>query len=115
MPPSLSLPIRLVALAVMLTLWMAQYFIINGAAQGRRPRLISRMAVDGVIPFIPGLVIVYLSTYVFALLPFLLIANTRWFMATAAAYAAIALVSSTIHVRYPSQIERREIAEDRSF
>ena len=115
MPLSLTLPIRLVALVVMLTLWMVQYFIINGASQGRRPRLNSRLAFDGVVPFVPGLIVVYLSTYVFGLLPFLLISDTRWFMATAAAYAAIALVSSTIHVRYPSQIERCEIAEDRSF
>ncbi len=114
MPASLSLSTRLVVLAVGVSIWLAQYFIINRASHFAGPRLRPDIHLDGLIPFIPELILVYLSMYVFGLVPFMLISDTNLFILTAVGYIDIALVSSTIHVLYPSQIRRREHAEGRS-
>lgn len=114
MPAALSLPARLVVLAMAVSLWLAQYFVINNASETKRPRLKADIALDRLIPFVPELIVVYLSTYVFGLAPFVLISDTRLFMLTAASYVAIALVSSTVHALCPSQVQRHEFAESPS-
>ena len=73
------------------------------------------MAIDEWIPFIPQFMIVYLSTYVFGPLPFVLICDTSLFIRTTIAYMSIALVCSTIHVLYPSQIQRPEFTGNKSI
>jgi membrane-associated phospholipid phosphatase len=114
MPASLSLSTRLLVLAIAVPLWLAQYFIINNAAHSAGRRLKPDIPFDGMIPFIPELILVYLSTYIFGLVPFVLISDTGLFILTSVGYIAISVVSSTIHVLCPSQIHRREYAESRS-
>jgi membrane-associated phospholipid phosphatase len=113
MPESLSMTVRMSVFCVGLTLWLVQYFIINNITQPPRPRIKSSIALDELIPFIPDFIIVYLSTYVFGILPFFLISGTSLFISTTMGYVIIATVSSTIHVLYPSQVQRYEIPEDK--
>jgi membrane-associated phospholipid phosphatase len=108
MPESFRLATRLFLLCIGLTLWLTQYFTINRLATNAHRRARLSTALDDLIPFIPGFIYIYLSTYLFGILPFILISDADLFISTMIGYVIVASISSTIHVVYPSQVQRRE-------
>jgi membrane-associated phospholipid phosphatase len=114
-PEFLSLPTKATLLVVGYSLWLLQYFLINGIARPRRPWSRPRTAADALFPFVPGFILVYLTTYLFGALPPLLVAETDLFIRLIVAYGVITLVAATIHVVYPSEIERADVRDQMSL
>jgi membrane-associated phospholipid phosphatase len=112
MPAELPLTTRLAVLTSCLVLWVGQYFAINRLGAGNRPRKDWSNQIDAAIPFVPGFAVPYLSTYLFGLLPFILIEETRLFVAAAYGYLAITAISAVIHLLWPSQVRRVEAPAD---
>jgi membrane-associated phospholipid phosphatase len=108
MPPELPLTVRMGILLPGITLWLGLYFLKNRFLVVKRPRMVCSTRFDELTPFVPRLFVVYLSTYVYVFLPFLLISDTQLFMRTVYGFVAITAFSSVIHIAFPSQVNRVE-------
>lgn len=106
MPSELPLSTRLSILLPCVALWVAHYFVINRRDPKSRRRKHWSTRLDASIPFVPQSAMVYLSTYAYGLSPFILISETRLFLATTYAFLIITAVSRFIYVTFPSEVNR---------
>ena len=105
----LSLNFRLVVLALTLLGWLFIYFFVNRLHVDPNNRLDLALPLDRKIPFVPQLALIYFSTYMFVVQPFILLTEARQFYWMLASFGAITVVASLIHAIVPSKIERNEI------
>lgn len=112
MPETLPLWFRVIALAIGLSVWLVQFFVINNLRRPRRPRFVPATAVDGLVPYMPRFIVVYFSTYLFAILPPLLVSDTAQFVAIAVSYGLITVIAAATHVVFPSRVERPRPPDD---
>lgn len=104
----LSLHFRLVVLALTLLAWLAVYFFVNRLQVEPQSRLDLAMPLDGKIPFVPQLALVYFSTYIFVIQPFIILAEARQFYWMLASFGSITAIATLVHAIVPSKIERNE-------
>lgn len=104
----LSLHFRLVVLALTLLAWLTVYFFVNRLQVEPQSRLDLAMPLDGKIPFVPQLVLVYFSTYIFVIQPFIILTEARHFYWMLASFGSITAIATLIHATVPSKIERNE-------
>jgi len=107
----LSLHFRLEILAVTLLSWLGVYFFVNRLQVEPQRRLDLATPLDGKIPFVPQLVLVYFSTYIFVIQPFIILSEARQFYWMLTSFGAITAIASLIHATVPSKIERNEILD----
>ena len=105
----LTLAFRLEIMALTLLGWIGVYFFINRLQVEPNRRLDLATPLDRKIPFVPQLVLVYFSTYIFVIQPFIILAEARQFYWMLASFGSITVVASLIHAIVPSKIERNEI------
>ncbi len=105
----LSLPFRLEILALTLLGWLSIYFFVNRLQVEPHSRLDLAMPLDGRIPFVPQLALIYFSTYIFVIQPFILLSEARQFYWMLTSFGTITVIASLIHAIVPSKIERNEI------
>ncbi|MCJ7434481.1 MAG: phosphatase PAP2 family protein [Anaerolineales bacterium] len=108
MDETLSLPFRLIILALTLLGWLVIYFFVNRLQVDPNHRIDLGIALDGQIPYVPIFALAYFSTYVFVIQPFFILSDARWFYWMLTNFASISLISSLIHATVPSKIERVE-------
>lgn len=106
MAGELTLQSRLLVLGAGIALWLAQYFIINNLPRRHIPETWSLRGADQRLPVQPSFIFIYLSTYVFVLLPFFLVSDASLLFKIVLGYLGITVISSAIHVAYPSRIDR---------
>ena len=111
MPAVLSLSLRIGIVLFCLSIWVGQYFLINNSNLGNRTRKNWSTNWDRMIPFVPQLIIPYISAYPFGILPFFIIADAKLFFSTLFGYLMVTILGSGIHVIFPSQILRNEKIE----
>ena len=104
----LSLHFRLEILALTLLGWIGVYFFVNRLQVEPQRRLDLAMPLDGRIPFVPQMVLVYFSTYIFVIQPFIVLSEARQFYWMLASFGSITAIASLIHATVPSKIERNE-------
>jgi len=102
----LSLPIRIGIITLAITLWLIVFFTVKKHRVAPESRLYLATQLDLKIPFLPRMALVYFSTYIFILLPFLKLSNARLFVGILVSYVVVTLVSTVIHVILPSQVKR---------
>ena len=102
----LSLQLRLEILALTLLVWLGIYFFVNRLHVDPQRRLNLAIPLDGKIPFIPQLALIYFSTYIFVIQPFILLSEARQFYWMLASFGAITVIASLVHATVPSKIER---------
>ena len=102
----LSLQLRLEILALTLLAWLGIYFFVNRLHVDPQRRLNLAIPLDGKIPFIPQLALIYFSTYIFVIQPFILLSEARQFYWMLASFGAITVIASLVHATVPSKIER---------
>ena len=107
----LSLHFRLEILALTLLGWLGVYFFVNRLQVEPQRRLDLAMPLDGKIPFVPQLILVYFSTYIFVIQPFIILSEARQFYWMLASFGSITVIASLIHATVPSKIERNEILD----
>ena len=105
----LTLTFRLEILALTLLGWLSIYFFINRLQVAPHSRLDLAMPLDGKIPFVPQLALVYFSTYIFVIQPFILLSDARQFYGMLVSFGSITVLASLVHAIVPSKIERNEI------
>ncbi|MCX6066137.1 MAG: phosphatase PAP2 family protein [Chloroflexi bacterium] len=104
----LSLPFRLEILTLTLLGWLVIYFFVNRLQVDPDRRLDLGLSIDRKIPFMPLFALAYFSTYIFVILPFLVLSDARQFYWMLVSFVAISVISSLIHAIVPSKIERVE-------
>ncbi|MEW5873384.1 MAG: phosphatase PAP2 family protein [Chloroflexota bacterium] len=104
----LSLPFRLTILAVAVAVWLVIFFTVKRFQAAPRRRLDSSIPLDHKTPFVPQMALVYFSTYVFVVLPFVLLSEARLFWAILGGYAAVTAIATALHAALPSQVQRVE-------
>ena len=109
MDTSLSLQFRLEILILTLLGWVGVYFFVNRLQVEPQRRLDLAMPLDRRIPFVPQLALVYFSTYIFVIQPFIILTEARQFYWMLASFGSITVIASLIHAIVPSKIERNEI------
>jgi membrane-associated phospholipid phosphatase len=102
----LSLSFRLEILALTLLGWLTIYFFVNRLQVELQSRLDLAMSLDRKIPFVPQLALVYFSTYIFVIQPFIILSDARQFYWMLASFGSITGIASLIHATVPSKIER---------
>jgi membrane-associated phospholipid phosphatase len=115
MDATLPLPFRLSILTLTLILWLGIYFGVNRLRITPRRRLDSAIPLDRKIPFVPQLVLIYFSTYVFVIQPFIILSKARQFYWMLTSFASITVIYSLIHATVPSQIQRMEKFDTNGF
>jgi membrane-associated phospholipid phosphatase len=105
----LTLSFRLQILALTLFGWLGIYFFINRLQVEPNNRIDLATPLDRRIPFVPQLVLVYFSTYLFVIQPFIILSEARQFYWMLANFGSITVIASLIHALVPSKIERNEI------
>lgn len=105
----LTLSFRLQILVLTLFGWLIIYFFINRLRVEPNNRLDLATPLDRRIPFVPQLALVYFSTYLFVIQPFIILTEARHFYWMLASFGSITAVASLIHAMLPSKIERNEI------
>jgi membrane-associated phospholipid phosphatase len=105
----LTLTFRLHILALTLLGWLSIYFFVNRLQVELNNRLDLATPLDRKIPFVPQLALVYFSTYLFVIQPFIILSNARHFYWMLSSFGAITVLASLIHAYVPSKIERNEI------
>lgn len=100
---------RLVILALTLLSWLAIYFSVNRLQVAPHKRINLVMALDKRIPFVPQLALIYFSTYIFVIQPFIILSEARQFYWMLVSFGSITVIASLIHAIVPSKIERNEI------
>lgn len=108
MESNLSLSFRMAILALTLLGWLVLYFFVNRMKVDPQRRLDLGIGLDRQIPYWPLFALVYFSTYIFVVQPFLILSNSRQFYWMLASFASISIISSVIHAMLPSKIERVE-------
>ena len=109
MDTTLTLPFRLEILALTLLSWLSIYFFVNRLKVESHNRIDLAMPLDGRIPFVPQLALVYFSTYIFVIQPFIILSEARQFYWMLASFGSITVIASLIHAIVPSKIDRNEI------
>ena len=104
----LSLPFRLEILALTLLGWFTIYFFVNRLEVESKSRLDLAIPLDQKIPFVPQLALVYFSTYIFVIQPFIILSEARQFYWMLACFSSITVAASLIHATIPSKIQRIE-------
>src|SRR5512145_541887 len=104
----LSFAFRMEVLLLVLSIWLAIYFFVNRRDIEQHKRLDVGMTLDRKIPFVPQFSLIYFSTYLFVLLPFIILADPRQFRLALASFVTISAFSGLIHATIPSKIERVE-------
>lgn len=107
----LPLPFRLEILALTLLGWLVIYFFVNRLQVNPQNRLDLATKLDAKIPFVPQLALVYFSTYIFVVQPFILLSEARQFYWMLASFGSITVIASLIHATVPSKVERNETLE----
>lgn len=107
----LPLQFRLEILALTLLGWLVIYFFINRIQVDPQNRLDLATTLDTKIPFVPQLALIYFSTYLFVIQPFILLSEARQFYWMLASFGSITVIASLIHAIVPSKVERNEILE----
>jgi len=105
---SLSLPFRLGIMGLSMLGWLVIYFFVNRLQVEPERRLDLGTAFDRRIPYVPLFALVYFSTYVFVIQPFLILSDARQFTWMVTSFVLISVLSSAIHATVPSKIERVE-------
>ena len=108
MDETLSLPFRLIILALTLLGWLVIYFFVNRLQVESNRRIDLGITLDRQIPYLPLFALVYFSTYVFVVQPFFILFNGRQFYWMLTSFVSISVLSSLIHATVPSKIERVE-------
>jgi membrane-associated phospholipid phosphatase len=108
----LPLHFRLQILTLTLLGWIGIYFFINRLQVEPNRRLDLATPLDGKIPFVPQLALVYFSTYIFVIQPFIILTEARQFYWMLVSFGTITVIASLIHAIVPSKIERNEILLD---
>ena len=108
----LPLHFRLEILTLTLLVWLVVYFFVNRLQVKPQRRLDLAMPLDGKIPFVPQLALIYFSTYIFVIQPFIILSEARQFYWMLASFGSITAIASLIHAIVPSKIERNEILLD---
>jgi membrane-associated phospholipid phosphatase len=106
---TLSLTFRMEVLALTLLGWLIIYFFVNRLEASHDLRLDFGTPLDRKIPFLPQFALVYFSTYLFVVLPFIILTDARQFTWMLASFLIISVGSSLIHAVLPSKIERVEL------
>lgn len=104
----LSLHFRLEVLTLTMLVWLTIYFFVNRLQVEPQRRLDLAIPLDREIPFVPEMVLVYFSTFVFVIQPFIILTESRQFFWMLASFGSITVIASLIHVIVPSKIERIE-------
>jgi len=107
----LSLHFRLEILALTLLGWLGVYFFVNRLQVEPQRRLDLAIPLDRKIPFVPQLALVYFSTYLFVIQPFIILSEARQFYWMLASFGSITAIASLIHAAVPSKIERNELLD----
>ena len=107
----LSLHFRLEILTLTLLGWLGVYFFVNRLQVEPQRRLDLAIPLDRRIPFVPQLALVYFSTYLFVIQPFIVLSEARQFYWMLASFGSITAIASLIHAAVPSKIERNEILD----
>jgi membrane-associated phospholipid phosphatase len=94
---------------------VGQYFIINYQGSVHHFRKDFSTDFDALIPFYPKFFYIYLSTYIFGVLPFFLVSNTQLFLWIMFGYIMITVIGSTVHIVYPSEVKRMENLDQNEF
>jgi membrane-associated phospholipid phosphatase len=105
---TLSLPFRLAVLALTLLGWLILYFLVNRLQVDRKRRIDLATELDRKTPYVPLFALVYFSTYIFILQPFIILSNVRLFYWMLTDFVSISVIFSLIHATAPSKIERVE-------
>jgi len=105
---SLSLQFRLGIMGLSMLGWLVIYFFVNRLQVEPERRLDLGTAFDRRIPYVPLFALVYFSTYVFVIQPFLILSDARQFYWMVTSFVLISMLSSLIHATVPSKIERVE-------
>lgn len=100
---------RLEILALTLLSWLAIYFSVNRLHVAPHRRIKLALALDERIPFVPQLALIYFSTYLFVIQPFIILSDARQFYWMLVSFASITVIASLIHAIVPSKVERKEI------
>lgn len=108
MSAELPLSFRLQVLLMILLGWLAMFFLVNRRQVQLTRRRSFRTALDRRLPFLPQFALVYFSTYVFVILPFVILREAGLFRWMATSFVAISVLSTLIHFAVPSRIERVE-------
>ena len=108
MESSLSLQFRLGIMGLSMLGWLVIYFFVNRLQVEPERRLDLGTAFDRRIPYVPLFALVYFSTYVFVIQPFLILSDARQFTWMVTSFVLISVLSSAIHATVPSKIERVE-------
>ena len=108
MNTTIPFPQRMLILALTLAGWLAMYFFVNRLEVDAQRRLDFGTVWDRKIPYWPIFAPVYFSTYLFAILPFFVLSDARYFYMILISLIAISIISSLIHATVPSKIERVE-------
>ena len=102
----LSLQFRLTSLTLLILGWLVIYFPINRLAIQSTKHIQMNIGLDEKIPFIPQFAIIYFSTYIFVVQPFLFLPNEQQFIRMLITFSGISILSSLLHAVVPSKIER---------
>lgn len=108
MTDELTVGVRMIILLTGIVVWLGQYFLINRLNSGHRNHRDFSRELDRKIPFMPQFVPVYMSTYIFGLLPFIFISEKELFFLAVLAYVLITVISGAVHFLVPSKVERVE-------
>lgn len=81
------------------------YFFLDYFTSTKEANLIG-IIVDEIIPFVPGFVFVYLSTYFFWMMPYFLIENKKYFRKVVFVYLGVLFFSYLVFLIYPVQMVR---------
>lgn len=87
--------------------WLVLYFVTNNLSARRKSREM-KIKWDDKIPFIAGTGLLYLSTYILAVAPYLFVPEDQDFVRVLVAYSIIAGISTTIYLAFPSKVVRHE-------
>lgn len=98
---SLTRPYPVTAPVVVLLALVPLYVFIGEATAGRAVH-VPELPLDRVIPLQPAWSLVYLSLYLFVIMPFVLLRNERAIRRTAYAYLLLWLVSYAVFILYPT-------------
>ena len=108
MTSNLSITFRMEILALTLLGWLVMYFFVNRRNLGTRQYLDFSTDWDRKTPYWPMFALVYFSTYIFVVQPFIILSKANQFYWMLASFASISIIASLIHALVPSKIERRE-------
>jgi membrane-associated phospholipid phosphatase len=111
----LSLPFRLEILALTMLAWLILYFFVNRLQVEPIDRLDLGTSIDQKIPFVPQFALIYFSTYIFVVQPFIILSKAGQFYWMLVSFISISMIASLIHAAFPSEIAREENLDTDAF